>query len=137
MIIKERKKEKKRRVPLYLGKWECLNMLHNQRAWPKRPNTIIGRNMQQSTIVYELYRDIPLFWNSNSSNSSLSCNSSFGNLSSIKNCHHGRLRWIIIILKFHLELKLQKLEFLVDTTRALQALCLAVADMVGMRMLSF
>ena len=27
MIIKERKKEKKRRVPLYLGKWECLNML--------------------------------------------------------------------------------------------------------------
>ena len=46
MIIKEKKKEKKkRRVPLYLGKWECLNMLHNQRAWPKRPNTIIGRNM--------------------------------------------------------------------------------------------
>ena len=32
MIIKERKKEKKRRVPLYLGKWECLNILHNQRA---------------------------------------------------------------------------------------------------------
>ena len=32
MIIIERKKEKKRRVPLYLGKWECLNILHNQRA---------------------------------------------------------------------------------------------------------
>ena len=32
MIIKERKKEKKRRVLLYLGKWECLNKLYNQRA---------------------------------------------------------------------------------------------------------
>ena len=33
-------KKKKRRIPLYLGKWECLNMLHNQRAYMAIANTI-------------------------------------------------------------------------------------------------
>ena len=44
-IIKEWKKKKKkkwrkRRIPLYLGKWECMNMLHNQRAYTATTNTI-------------------------------------------------------------------------------------------------
>ena len=40
MIIKELKKKRKRRIPLYLGKWECLNMLHNQRAYKATTNMI-------------------------------------------------------------------------------------------------
>ena len=40
MIIKELKKKRKRRIPLYLGKWEWLNMLHNQRAYMAIANTI-------------------------------------------------------------------------------------------------
>ena len=44
MIIKEwmkKKKEKKNTfVRLYLGKWECLNMLNNQRAYTATANTI-------------------------------------------------------------------------------------------------
>ena len=38
---KKKKKEKKNTsVRLYLGKWECLNMLNNQRAYTATANTI-------------------------------------------------------------------------------------------------
>ena len=46
MIIKEWMKKKKKKekkntsVRLYLGKWECLNMLNNQRAYTATANTI-------------------------------------------------------------------------------------------------
>ena len=40
-MIKKKKKEKKNAsVRLYLGKWECLNMLNNQRAYMATANTI-------------------------------------------------------------------------------------------------
>ena len=40
MKRKGEKKKGKRRIPLYLGKWECLNMLHNQRAYTATTNII-------------------------------------------------------------------------------------------------
>jgi len=39
-IKKEEEEEEKTSVRLYLGKWECLNMLHNQRAYMAIANTI-------------------------------------------------------------------------------------------------
>ena len=41
MKEKKKKKEKKNTfIRLYLGKWECLNMLNNQRAYTTTANTI-------------------------------------------------------------------------------------------------
>ena len=39
-MIKKKKKKKNTSVRLYLGKWECLNMLNNQRAYTATTNTI-------------------------------------------------------------------------------------------------
>ena len=53
---------------------------------PKWPNNTVGWNILRSTTILKIFRDIPLFWNSNLS---FSCDSSSKNSSSIKNSHCG------------------------------------------------
>ena len=85
---------------------------------PKWTNTIVGQNIWQSTTILKIYMDILLFWNLCLWNSSLPCNSSSKNTSSLKKIAFTFAVLFFMKLELHkklvavfLELKFLELEF--------------------------